>query len=263
MPLLRRLKRLAMASLPGRFVPALAARVALWSDEVELHLLDVLCDRSRASVDVGANIGVYAYLLSRRSSRVLAVEPHPALAGLVRAGLPRSATVLEAALSDRSGRGVIRVPVVRGVEVDTRSSLEPGAGGAGQTRLVEVELRPLELSVLRGGRGLLQRDKPRVLVEVEERHKPGTTQGVFRFMRDLGYEGCFVAGSAILPVSEFSVHDHQAGAGIEPLEERATDAYVRNFLFLPGDDWDTVVPALRNRLGNLGLASRATAVIRA
>jgi hypothetical protein len=67
MRVLSRLRRLALAALPDRLVPPLAARAALWADEIELHLLDLLCDRSRPSIDVGANIGVYSYLMSRRS----------------------------------------------------------------------------------------------------------------------------------------------------------------------------------------------------
>jgi FkbM family methyltransferase len=270
-----------MAVLPPRLVPPLAARAALWADEVELHLLDLLCDRSRPSVDVGANIGVYSYLMSRRSPRVIAVEPHPDLATFLRKGLPGNVKVVEAALGDHAGEGEMHVPVVGGIEATTRSSLDPRARRAGESRSIRVRLLTLdelecdppgllkidvegyEASVLRGGRSVLGSARPRVLVEVEEGRAPGSTREVFELLLGLGYEGWFVFRGDLLPLSEFSPSRHQPPTGAMGPDDRRGEGYANNFVFLPRGEGEALAPRLRVRVRALGLAARLGAVVRA
>jgi len=281
MRVLSRLRRLALAALPDRLVPPLAARAALWADEIELHLLDLLCDRSRPSIDVGANIGVYSYLMSRRSPRVIAVEPHPDVAAFLRKGLPRNVTVVEAALSDHTGGAEIHVPVVGGIELTTRSSLDPRANPARVMRAIRVRLRMLddlgcdapgllkidveghEAAVLHGGRKLLEAGRPRVLVEVVDERAPGSTREVFDLMRGLGYEGCYVFRGDVLPLSTFSMIRHRPPTGSVAPDAARGEGYSNNFIFLPQSEWDTLVPWLRLRIRSLGVKARLRAVVRA
>jgi FkbM family methyltransferase len=274
------LRRLAMASLPDPLVPPLASRAALWADEVELHLLDLLCDPSRQSVDVGANIGVYSYLMSRRSPRVIAVEPHPDLAAFLRKGLPPNVTVVEAALSDREGGAEIHVPVRGGIEVTTRSALDPAAY-PGEMRRIRVRLRTLddlgceapgllkidveghEAAVLRGGRKLLAAGRPRVLVEVADARAPGSTREVFALMQGLGYEGCYVFRGDVLPLSAFPETRQQPRADAVAQGTSRREGYSNNFIFLPRSEWETLAPRLRSHIRGLGLRARLRAVVRA
>lgn len=277
--LLRRLKRQAVASAPGWLLAPVAVRAALLLDETELHLVDVLCDRSRGSADVGANLGVYSHRMAHHSTRVLAVEPHPTMAAFLRRSLPRNASVLEAALSDHAGHAEIHVPVQGGVEMDTRSSLE--GDPTGEARAIRVDVHTLdevvghdcgflkidveghELSVLNGGRGLLEGDRPRVQVEVEERHHAGATGEVIRLMREFGYEGGFVIGRELHPIADFSAPRHQSPSRVRANPMRRSRTYVNNFLFVHRSESDVVLAQIRQRLARLGLARKLAALARA
>ena len=70
-------ERLLGVLLPARLHTWARARREMLRGEPELRLLPELADAARASIDVGANKGVYAYWLERCSRHVFAYEPNP------------------------------------------------------------------------------------------------------------------------------------------------------------------------------------------
>lgn len=143
--------------------------------------------------DIGANIGRFAIPAAVRAKpgRVLAVEPDPFLAGLVRASVDRAENrdlqveVVCCALSDRVGIGQFAI-AARG----RASNFLLAAGGlsnAGGIRqrfacplltldalladatpptLLKIDVEGAEEAVLAGGARLLREVRPRILVEV-------------------------------------------------------------------------------------------------
>src|SRR6266403_4008036 len=79
--------------------------------EPELAVLAELVPHGGIAVDVGANIGFFAYALAGIADRVLAFEPNPDYAFFARRMLRGRAEVREIALSDASGRGTLYVPL--------------------------------------------------------------------------------------------------------------------------------------------------------
>src|SRR5882672_4674502 len=113
--------------------------------EVELHLLEFLCQRDRDAIDVGANDGSYVHYLRRHAKRVIAFEPMPALARTLRRKFRRGVVVESMALSDTVGTVSLRMPVVNGVVVtgcstvsSTASATYPGH------RAIEVPMDRLD-----------------------------------------------------------------------------------------------------------------------
>lgn len=160
--------------------------------------------------DVGANVGVFAFAAASRAGRagrVLAVEPDPFLAGLLRrtaTGLPSqlaSVDVVEAAAGDRVGRARLHI-AARG---RASNHLEgTGRTTAGGTRavcevatltldsllsryrppdLLKIDVEGAEAAVLRGARGLLRGCRPRLLCEVSAELQDVVT----RELSELGY----------------------------------------------------------------------------
>src|SRR5207248_10007340 len=80
--------------------------------EPELAVLTELVPRGGIAVDVGANVGFFAYALADIADRVLAFEPNPDYAFFARWMLRDRAEVHEVALSDASGRGTLYVPLL-------------------------------------------------------------------------------------------------------------------------------------------------------
>ena len=78
----------------------------------ERRLLGLLCDRSKISIDIGANVGTLTYYLARHSAHVYAYEPNPELAAKLRRGFGSNVSVVEAALSDAPGTAVLKLPAV-------------------------------------------------------------------------------------------------------------------------------------------------------
>jgi FkbM family methyltransferase len=235
----------------------------LHRDEPELALLEALCGGGLV-FDVGANEGLYVYAAQRAGAQVVAFEPHPAMARRLRTTFP-GLDVRALALSDAPGQLALHVPVRRGRPVLTRSSLEVAANpdfeltrvevpvarldglGLPNPTLLKVDVEGHELRVLSGARAMLESGRPRVLVEVEERHHPGQSVEVFRLLAALGYDGAFLARGSFQPIASFDPAVHQRGGTAKAVGARRDPSYVNNFLFLHRDDAD-----VRRQLAHAG-----------
>src|SRR5262252_2078033 len=109
MPLSLR-ERLTMLMPPSVFYRQRIAREAR-TGEPELAVLAELVPRGGIAVDVGANVGFFAYALADIADRVVAFEPNPDYAFFARWMLRGRAEVREIALSDASGHGTLYVPL--------------------------------------------------------------------------------------------------------------------------------------------------------
>jgi FkbM family methyltransferase len=164
-------------------------------------------------LDIGANIGYYTLLLSRLvgpNGCVIAVEPHPANAHLLRLNLRlngiNNVQVVSAAVSDGEGQATLFE-----AEGSNWHSLHPTDRTAGKTllvttltvdtlarqtarpiALVRMDIEGWELNALRGGAQTLARDCPALIVEF---HPFYTGQDAVRdtlaWLRSFGYERGF------------------------------------------------------------------------
>jgi len=222
--------------------------------EGEAKVVRHLVDPGTAFFDVGANEGFYGLLLEDaiRPGRVVCFEPLPWLAKQLRGRLPR-ATVVEAALSDRPGTMTLRVPEIQGKVVATRATLEDGVTEAGQTGALTLRVQVLTLdqyverervdaigflkidvegheeATLRGAARTLERLRPVLMVEMEQRHHPGPLAQLLSAVEARGYRGYFLDSveAGMHPLSRFDVAVHQAA------ELHTTRRYVPNFFFFP------------------------------
>jgi FkbM family methyltransferase len=237
------------------------SRRAWHGAEPELALLGAICESGRTFVDVGANLGVYTRAALATRSRVVAIEPHPQLAGNLERLFAGRVTVLACALSDRPGRRRFFLPVFQGAQLDARGSLDPRANEGYLLQEIEVEATTLdslalkdvaamkidveghERAVLDGGRELLRRDRPTLLVEVEERHHPGGSKDVFALLEDSGYAGYFFWRNTLWPLVLFDAARHQPEALVKRPGGAQSSDYANNFLFVSRD-----TPAVVSRL---------------
>ena len=165
-------------------------------------------------LDVGANHGSYSLMAAPavRGGRVLAFEPQPRLASLLRASFGanrfRHASVYEVACADREGEATFYVPrAMSGI-----GGLYEGFSGGRDRRRLTVRLRRLddllagetipgrvvmkldvegsELAVLRGAEAFLRDRLPLVLMELNPdsaRAAGHTVMDALRFLERLGY----------------------------------------------------------------------------
>lgn len=217
--------------------------------EWELRELPAYVPKGRLAVDVGGNLGIYSYHMRRLARGVITFEPNPVYAARLRSiGLGRR--LEEVALSDRAGAAELRVPMWEGRETPGMASLETEAVPESiLARTVQVPVRRLddyafeaigfikidveghEERVLSGALETIRRDRPTLLIEIEERHNPGGLERIRRLLA--GYEGFFFAQGQRRPLSEFDPAVHQRDEDLDSAcKARRTSPYVNNFLFV-------------------------------
>ena len=232
---------------------------ARWRDQVhELGAVKKAMADGGIAIDVGANKGSYLYSMARWSKEapVYAFEPQRALADYLRTACKNSgltnARIENLALSDKAGELDLYVP---GDSTSPGASLEPGIADKtdchkqtvkvitldtyadekiqAPVRVIKIDVEGHELAVIKGALRLIQRDKPLLIIECEDRHLPaGQTVASFIWLvESLGYSATLaMPGKAELPAREFATNRHQKQAG-----ERFWDAkdYYNNFIFRP------------------------------
>ncbi|MEM8726531.1 MAG: FkbM family methyltransferase, partial [Pseudomonadota bacterium] len=164
-----------------RFFPSVALRRNLArdkEDEIELRLLPTLVDPNRIAIDVGANVGSYTAALNPFAAHVIAIEPHPRLAGILRAFPAENVTVKQAVASAPGIRQArLAVSLVNGREADALAQVDHG-NSQENVRLydvpaitlddcahkpvgfVKIDVEGHEFDVLDGAARLLTEDRP-------------------------------------------------------------------------------------------------------
>lgn len=214
--------------------------------ETELTLLDSLVGNRKRAVDVGANIGFYSFALSRLCDRVEAFEPIPACADILCAFGARNIRVHRVGLSSSDGDRTLRLPVVGGhpqflsasfsKEYEEKEELVVPVRRLDDYRFLDVSFMKIDVEghereVLEGGRETILREKPCLLIEIEQRHHSEPIAETFRQVSALGYSGYFFFRKELLPLSEFDCEAHQRPSVPDTMKE----GYINNFIFMPLD----------------------------
>lgn len=211
--------------------------------EAELHVLPDVIPPGRLAIDVGANKGVYTRLLASLASHVHAFEPNPKAYRWLERALPPNVTTHPVALSDREGTAELYLPqrgtgfsnqlgslnVVKAdsphavVPVQTRTLDSCALSDVG---FVKVDVEGFELQVLDGARGTIARDKPVLLIELEERHTGKPIEDLIAAVTAMGYAAHFVQDGVLLSIDKFDADRHHR----VPAKK---SEYIFNFIFLP------------------------------
>jgi FkbM family methyltransferase len=237
-------ERLTMLMPPSLFYRRRIAQEAR-SGEPELAVLAKLVAPGGTAIDVGANVGFFAYALADIADCVLAFEPNPDYAFFARWMLRGRAEVHELALSDESGRGTLYVPLSdRGTVLHLAGSLKRTHSQFRNVRAYDVEVRTLdelglvdvrfvkadvegnEREVLDGARATIARDRPIILVELLSGTYEDPVADTAAICERFGYEAFIVQRGekiAALPVIAALGKNTSWGTNIES----------RNVLFLP------------------------------
>jgi FkbM family methyltransferase len=242
----------AVASrLPTRWVGSAAC--ALYPRfEPELGRLADFCPRGGTAIDIGGWYGPWSRRLAARCDRVVTMEPVPHLARHLRSTLPGNVRVVQAAASDHESTARLWLPAGdrgdRGVsslarrDIHSHSVAVPAVTvdslAVHDVRFVKVDVDGEELPALLGAAGLLQRDRPALLVELETRIRPITP--VIALLTGQGYRGWVLAARSWMPLADFDLAGHQSRTehlvhrgllrrALVPREGR----YINSVLFLP------------------------------
>ncbi|MEV6812108.1 FkbM family methyltransferase [Micromonospora sp. NPDC051296] len=235
------------AVLPERLLAG-AIRRAYPRVEPELARLAEFVPAGGTAVDVGAWYGPWTARLLRHADRVVAVEPTAPLARQLRTAFP-TVEVVEAAVSDHDGTATLYLPE-GGAIVGTSSLEDPAQGvpvpvrritldslGLTDVRFVKLDIEGHELPALRGAAETLRRDRPVLLVEVEERIQP--VEPLLELLTGWGYRGYVLPDREWVPLADFDLGRHQREAIVRVGQSFARRVvwprprYVNSVLFRP------------------------------
>lgn len=237
-----------------RMLLDLRDRAAPFYADPELALLPVLCPPGAVALDIGANTGLYTHWLLRRARLVVAVEPIPGLGRLLArrfaAAVRDGRLIVEnCALGNEDGSATLHVPDGR----EALSALHPLDGYANADRItvpvyrldslesikalrigfIKIDVEGFESAVIEGGLDLLRRDLPTILVEAEERHRPGAVAALRGLLEPLGYAGFFRMNGHWHPIESFDADRLQNRASLNEAGTKRLRgaAYINNFVF--------------------------------
>ena len=194
--------------------------------EEELLILDKVIDKNLESVDVGVYRGVYTYQLSKISKHVHGFEPNPLIFSYLNKNLKKLAkniTLYENALSDVSVTTNLKVP--KRFNTLNKKNYEEmyklGAATIHEKNLlnsedfttfkiktkklddilvnnnigfIKIDVEGHEENVLNGAIEIIKRNKPVLLVEIEEKHSKKNVKESINFINSLGYKSYYLSG---------------------------------------------------------------------
>lgn len=157
-------------------------------------------DRPATALDIGANIGNHSRYFAAHFDRVVAFEPNPPVAAVLRANvMDRRVEVVEMGLSDRPGElnfsvnqtnlGASRVTADPGgitIKVDTLDRLT-GPLGLDNVRFIKMDVERHEEQVLAGAEALLASQRPVIAMEGHYKSCRETGLRVATLLDGLGY----------------------------------------------------------------------------
>jgi FkbM family methyltransferase len=233
------------------------------AEEDSFHaLVEALVRPGDVAFDIGASYGYITAQLARlvgARGRVHAFEPNPErLRPLKRVrGARANVAIHTVALSDREGSAILRIPVFDGTAYEEQASLALGGGRSeidhagfevptarlddlvGESveppTFIKCDVEGHEDAVFRGAARTLERHRPTVIVEIEQRHHEEAIDEIFKQFESLGYHGHALTPEGLMPIAHFDVERDQLGVlgeGYRP-DVQPPQGYVNDFLFVP------------------------------
>jgi len=207
--------------------------------EEELLILDKLVDKNLESVDVGVYRGVYTYKLSKISKHVHSFEPNPLLFSYLNKNLKKLAkniTLYENALSDVSSTVDLKVP--KRFNTFNKKNYEEmyklGAATIHEKNLlnnqdfttfkirtkklddvlpdnkigfIKIDVEGHEENVLNGAVKIIKKNKPVLLVEIEEKHSKKNVKETINFINSLGYKSYYLTNLNLVSTDKLNSYE--------------------------------------------------------
>jgi FkbM family methyltransferase len=222
----------------------------------ELDLFRAL-HRPGTILDIGAHDGLLTHpFAALPGARVIAFEPLPSAMARLRASFgaapPAHVALRPDALGAAEGEAVLTLPVLDGVPAEQWASLAKTYAehasvttqshrvrvitldslGLEDVTAIKLDAEGAEEEVIAGAAATLARCRPVLSVEIEERHRTGSTRAVPARLAALGYSGWYWLDSALRRLETFDAATMQV-ASPDPAVFTASDPYVFSFFFLP------------------------------
>ena len=189
--------------------------------EKELSIIDHFKDKSKDAIDVGVYRGVYSYKLSKEFNQIHSFEPNPLLFPYLNRYLTKiitNMTLYNYALSNKNELTNLKIPH-RGKSIFKNNFEEIYKLGCAtihetnnfekfnnyeveckklddvikdkEISFIKIDVEGHELSVIEGANNIINKYKPTLLVEIEEKHTKKPILNTINKIKEFGYKVYF------------------------------------------------------------------------
>ena len=214
--------------------------------EGEIFIANAIADRNGIAIDIGANLGIWSYHLSKLFVRVEAFEPIAGYCDVIRSTRRKNISVHNEGLSSESGSMELRIPI-KDDRLLLQSARQSDVNGKFKNQVVplktlddyafanvkfmKIDVGGHEIEVLKGAKKTITSEKPVMIIEIEQRCLDFPMDNVFELLKSYGYEAFFLSGRKLRRYFDFSYEVDQ----LPYLNNLSSIFYVHNFIFWPKD----------------------------
>ena len=204
--------------------------------EKELSIIDRFSNKSKIAIDVGVYRGVYTYKFSKLFKKVISFEPNPLIYKYLNKNLNKLLNNIEIynyALSDKSGTATLKIPnrkksffnqnyeevyKLGAATIHKKNKLEKFDSFEVKTKklddviennhigFIKIDVEGHEMEVIKGSIELIKKNKPTLLIEIEEKHTQKPVEQTINYIKGLGYECYQLRNQDII---KFKLSDHK------------------------------------------------------
>ena len=191
------------------------------NDEKELQLLKEIIMPGTDTIDVGVYRGVYSYEMAKYSKKVHAFEPNPIIFKDIKTNLSKiikNISFYNFALSDNENNSILKIPIrnkdfdrsnyeeyfqmgkatihdenkMEDIETfEVKSKKLDSFSFSNKISFIKIDVEGHELAVIKGAENTIRKNKPILLVEIEERHSQKKVSDTLNYINSLGYISYF------------------------------------------------------------------------
>ena len=212
----------------------------------ELNVINLISNKKKVCLDIGANLGLFTYFMSRSSEKVFAFEPNPYPLEYLKYVIDRNVEIVPIALGNLDGTIKLRIPKNRKGWSSNGASIKNIALNNGiehqvtvrkidslkieNIGLIKIDVEGAEIEVLKGAQNTIDDQKPNLIIE-NEIIRSETPELLFKFMKNINYSAFYVNESKKLTKleSNFDILENQK----DPANKRF--GYIQNFIFIHKD----------------------------
>ena len=203
-------------------------------DENEIELLERFIEPGTDSIDVGVYRGVYSYEMSKYSKNVHSFEPNPIIFEYINKNLKKiinNIFLYNYALSNKNQVIDLKVPIrndkynrenfeefyelgratihqentfKRYEKFQITSKKIDEFNFKNNISFIKIDVEGHELEVIKGGEEIISKNKPILLVEIEERYSQSKVSDTINYINKLGYISHYYDNKILKKTSELN-----------------------------------------------------------
>lgn len=211
--------------------------------EKEIKLIPQLLSNCNRAIDIGANVGVWSYWLSKYAKQVESFEPNPKVFNALKNIKIKNVNSYNIALSNKTGSVDLLIPKGSKGFSNQGASLS-SIKVQGEHKSISIEAKRLdeynfldvdfikidveghEHEVIEGARETIKKFKPTMVIEMEEKHNQIPIEEQISSVEKMGYQCCVFINETIIKIKEIDLDKFHRN----PTNK---DTYLFNFIFYP------------------------------